>query len=167
MLSFHFHRLILGQPKENISFWNHGVFLRVFVLHCALYIWYSISKSWYCYYYSFHYSLTASWFHFKHCRLPAILHHNATPLCAWKYCSAFPIPLCGSSHWIWRPEKETTKNMRSFESTGDVVATESKPPTSQLTTYSWLCFVTCCSWLIVRSLIENINWWILILICDK
>lgn len=39
-------------------------FLSIFTLHSALHIWQPTNKSWYCYYYSFSFSLlTASWFY--------------------------------------------------------------------------------------------------------
>ena len=178
--SFYFCRLTPVQPKETVRFWNHGLFLRVFILRNV----YTFSTNWVR-------AGIVSVFLFIitiHCCL--ILCIPSIILCLQfscklqvlfmlrKYFCAFPIFLCGFLYEIWWPKKEAIEGIMSFERTsrgdvvvmerkpptsqlptcrGDVVVTESKPPTSQLPTYSWHCLVTYCSWFIVQPLIENIN----------
>lgn len=63
-LSFHFCGLSLGQHKESVSFWNHGAFLRILILHSALHIGHSLSNKgelWLLLFFSL--SLTTDWFH--------------------------------------------------------------------------------------------------------
>lgn len=159
--SFYFCRLTPVQPKENVRFWNHGLFLRVFILRNV----YTFSCNWvrvgivyvFLFIIMIHcclilYIPSIILFLQFSCKLQVLFMLR-------KYFCAFPILLCGFLYEIWWPEKEAIEGIMSFERTsrGDVVVMESKPPTSQLPTYSWHCLVTYCSWFIVQPLIENIN----------